>query len=315
MKLLVLVALCSTAFAVSTFEAQDHFVQFMAIFNKKYESTPELFKRFNIFKDNLEFIQSHNAENHTYTLGVNEFTDLSHEEFVATYVGKLHNEKPDIPSVESVEEVTGPVPNDVDWRSKGAVNPVRNQGQCGSCWAFAAVAALEGATKVGPKGTLPVLSEQHLVDCAGSAGNHGCSGGLPSNALNWASRNGGVCSGSSYPYTGRDGRCNTGCSKSATTSGAGGVASSDSGLTGALNGRPVAVAIVASGRPFQSYSSGVFSGPCPGNLDHAVTAVGFTGNAYIVRNSWGSSWGQGGYIMMARANTCGIWNNWACTAR
>jgi cathepsin L len=314
MKLLISLAILSTAFAVSTFEAQDQFVQFMAIFNKKYESTGELFKRFNIFKDNLEFIQEENAKNNTYTLGVNEFTDLAHEEFVNTYVGKLNNDKPEIPPVEAIEELAGPTPNDIDWRQRGAVNPVRNQGQCGSCWAFAAVAALEGATKVG-KGNLPVLSEQHLVDCSGSAGNHGCGGGLPSNALNWASRNGGVCSGSSYPYTGRDGRCNTGCTKAATTGGAGGISASDAGLTGALNGRPAAVAIVASGRAFQSYSSGVFSGPCPGNLDHAVTAVGFTGQAYIVRNSWGSSWGQGGYIMMARGNTCGILNNWACTAK
>jgi C1A family cysteine protease len=313
MKLLVIAALISTAFAVSTIDAQDQFVQFMNVFNKKYESTSELFKRFNIFKDNVEFIQQHNAENHTYTLGVNEFTDLSHEEFVNTYVGKLSTENA-APLVSLDDGIIADTPNDQDWRQRGAVNPVRNQGQCGSCWAFAAVAALEGATKVG-KGNLPVLSEQHLVDCSGSAGNHGCGGGLPSNALNWASRNGGVCSGSSYPYTGRDGRCNTGCTKAATTGGAGSVAASDSGLVSALNGRPVAVAIVASGRAFQSYSSGVFTGPCPGNLDHAVTAVGYTGAAWIVRNSWGSSWGQGGYIMMARGNTCGILNNWACTAK
>jgi C1A family cysteine protease len=313
MKLLVCFALIASAFALSELQAQNEFVQFLGTYGKKYESNAEFFKRFNIFKDNLEFINQHNSENHTYTLGVNEFSDLAHEEFVDMYVGKL-TDAPERLQFAEETIASGPVPNDIDWRSRGAVNPVRNQGQCGSCWAFAAVAALEGATKVG-KGNLPVLSEQHLVDCSGSAGNHGCGGGLPANALNWASRNGGVCSGSSYPYTGRDGRCNTGCTKAAQTAGAGSVGSSDAGLTGALNGRPVAVAIVASGRAFQSYSSGVFSGPCPGNLDHAVTAVGFTSNAYIVRNSWGSSWGQGGYIMMARGNTCGIWNSWACTAR
>jgi cathepsin L len=314
MKLLVLAALLSTAFAISHLEAQDQFVQFMGTFSKKYESTTELFKRFNIFKDNLEFIQGENAKNLTYTLGVNEFTDLSHEEFVNTYVGKMFNSRPDTPAVPTVEETAGPVPNDQDWRSKGAVNPVRNQGQCGSCWSFAAVAALEGATKIA-KGNLPSLSEQQLVDCSGGAGNHGCGGGLPCNALNWVNKNGGLCDRNAYPYTGRDGRCNTGCSKVASTGGCGGITTTDAGLANAINAKPVAVAIVASGRAFQSYSSGVFTGPCPGNLDHAVTAVGFTGQAWIVRNSWGSSWGQGGYIMMARGNTCGILNNWACTAK
>jgi C1A family cysteine protease len=317
MKLLLLVAILATAFArVQELDAQNEFTSFVGTFAKKYDTTAEFFKRFNIFKDNLEFISQHNSENHTYTLGVNEFTDLSHEEFVATYVGKLNIDASSVPpTLENVLPEDAPVPNDIDWRSRGAVNPVRNQGSCGSCWAFAAIAAIEGAVKVNGK-PLPQLSEQQLVDCSGSAGNKGCAGGLPAQAINWAARNGGVCSSSSYPYAGRDQRCNTGCTKAATTGGANGVGASDSGLTNAINGRPVAVAIVASGRAFQSYSSGVFSGPCPGNLDHAVTAVGFTGQAYIVRNSWGSSWGQGGYIMMARPqNTCGIQNSWDCSAK
>jgi C1A family cysteine protease len=312
MKSLVFVALLATAFAgVAEFEAQNQFIQFIATFAKKYESNIELFKRYNIFKDNLDFISQENSKNFTYSLGVNEFTDLSHEEFVSTYVGKLTNNVQELPVL---QESVAPVPNDVDWRSQGAVNAIKNQGQCGSCWAFAAVAAIEGANKVGGRG-LPNLSEQQLVDCSGSAGNHGCGGGLPSNAINWVSRNGGLCSESGYPYTARDGRCTTTCSKSASTSGANGVGRSDSGLVAAINSRPVAVAIEASGRAFQSYKSGTFTGPCGQNLDHAVTAVGYTGSAYIVRNSWGSSWGQGGYIMMARpANTCGI-QNMACTAK
>jgi C1A family cysteine protease len=314
MKLLVCLALFATsALALSEIEAQNEFVSFLGTFAKKYDTTAEFFKRFNIFKDNLEYINQRNSQNLTYTLGLNEFSDLSHAEFVATYVGKLNNDAPDIAPIS--EEVVVGTPNaGIDWRNQGAVNAVRNQGGCGSCWAFAAVAALEGATKVS-KGSLPTLSEQHLVDCSTSAGNHGCGGGLPSNALNWASRNGGVCTGSSYPYKGADGRCNTQCTKGATTGGAQGVSSSDAGMTGAINGRPVAVAIVASGRDFQNYRSGVFAGPCPGNLDHAVTAVGWNDQAYIVRNSWGSSWGQGGYIQMKRGNTCGILNSWACSAK
>jgi cathepsin L len=301
---------CTQA-TISDLQAQDQFIQFSQTFNKKYEVS-EVFKRLAIFKDKLEFIQAHNAGNHTYTLGVNEFSDLSHEEFVAQFVGKLDNKNP--PVFDSLLEFDGPIPNDVDWRQQGAVTGVKNQGQCGSCWAFSTTGAMEGSNKI-RGGGLNSLSEQQLVDCAGSAGNQGCSGGWPSKAIDWAARTGGLCSGSAYPYRGVQGRCASGCSRVATTGGSQGLSASDSGLTGGLSRAPVSVAIEASGRAFQSYRSGVFSGPCGRNLDHAVLAVGFTGNAYIVKNSWGTSWGEGGYIRMARPqNTCGI-QQVACYAR
>lgn len=290
------------AWAISDLQAQNQFVEFSQKYNKKYE-VGEVFKRLAIFKDNVEFINQHNSEGHNFTLGVNEFSDLSHEEFKAMYLGKL--DVAHTPRLQIFEDFTNtPIANDVDWRGR-AVTGVKNQGQCGSCWAFSATGAIEGSNGAAGKG-LPNLSEQQLVDCSGSMGNQGCNGGWPSKAIDWAARNGGLCSETGYPYTARQGPCKTGCTKSAGTGGSAGVPQSDAGLTGALNGRPVSVAIEASGRAFQSYRSGVFSGPCGTNLDHAVLAVGYNGQSYIVKNSWGTSWGNGGYINMARGNTCGI---------
>jgi len=306
---IILAALAITASAMSLNEAQEQFIQFSQTFNKKYEVS-EVFKRLAIFKDNLEYVIAENAKNNTFTLGINEFSDMSHEEFVATYVGKLSGTPP---VFETLQEFNEPMPNDVDWRQQGAVTGVKNQGQCGSCWAFSTTGAMEGSNKIQGRG-LTSLSEQQLVDCAGSAGNQGCSGGWPNKAIDYAARVGGLCSGSAYPYRGVQGRCATGCARVGTTRGSVGLARSDGGLTGGVNRAPVSVAIEASGRAIQAYRSGVFSGPCGQNLDHAVLVVGYTGNAYIVKNSWGTSWGEGGYIRMARPqNTCGI-QNVACYA-
>jgi C1A family cysteine protease len=310
MNLILLLALCVSALAGFTEqEAKYQFVQFTRKFSKNYDAV-EVFNRYNIFKDNLEFIAQHNNENHTYTLGVNEFSDLSHEEFLSMYVSKLDMatgaaDETFLVGEESTENVA-PVPNDMDWRQQGAVNPVKNQASCGSCWAFAAVAAMEGTEKI-LRGSLPNLSEQQLVDCAGSAGNFGCKGGWPAKAMAYVVKNGGICSTASYPYQAHDGRCNTACTKVGKTAGAQSVGATDGALVQAINSRPVAVLINASSRPFQSYSGGVFDGQgCGPQLDHAVTAIGWTSQAYLVRNSWGSSWGEAGYIRMARGNTCGI---------
>lgn len=300
MKLLIVALIAVSAWAISDLEAQNQFVQFSQKYNKKYE-VGEVFQRLAIFKEKVEYINKHNSENNTYTLGVNEFSDLTWEEFKATYLMKLDLDNiPVVPIAENLH--SGPIANDVDWRGR-AVTPVKNQGQCGSCWSFSATGAIEGSNAVSGKG-LPNLSEQQLVDCSGSMGNQGCNGGWPSKAIDWAARNGGLCSETGYPYTARQGPCKSGCSKSASTGGAGGVPNSDAGLAGALNGRPVSVALEAS-PAFQSYRSGVFNGPCQQNLNHAVLAVGYTSNAWIVKNSWGTGWGNGGYIYMARNNQAG----------
>jgi len=197
-------------------------------------------------------------------------------------------------------------PNDIDWRSKGAVTPVKNQGQCGSCWAFSATGAVEGWNAV-KKGSLPNLSEQQLVDCAKSAGQ-GCQGGWPNKAIDYLGQKG-SCSQASYPYTARDGACKT-CSAVVKPAGAQ-TGQGESSLAGALAAMPVSVCVDASGG-FQQYHGGVFSGPCGTQINHAILAVGYTAQYWIVKNSWGTSWGSGGYIFMARGkNLCGVGSNLA----
>jgi cathepsin L len=302
MRVIIFALLAVSALArlapLSENEYQSQFVDFTRQFSKVYNAN-EMFQKYNTFKYWVDFVRNHNAANHTWEAGINEFSDLSPEEFSAIYLSGLKVD--DTPVQQHAEVDLSTLANDVDWRGK-AVTPVKNQGQCGSCWAFSATGAMEGfsATK---KGSLPNLSEQQLVDCSGSTGNQGCNGGWPSWAITYASRQG-SCSQSAYPYTGRQGSCRQ-CSSTFKPSGAP-TGSSENTLVAQLNNFPVSVAVDASGG-FQSYRGGVFSGPCGSALNHAVLAVGYTGSYYIVKNSWGTSWGSGGYIMMARGkNLCGI---------
>jgi cathepsin L len=295
---LLLVAIVSARLTEQEYQRQ--FVSFTEEYNKNYEAS-EIFSRFNAFKYWTDFVAKHNAGNNTWEAGINEFSDLSPEEFNKIYLSGL--EVPaELPVSEEVD--ISALPNDVDWRGK-AVTPVKNQGQCGSCWAFSATGAMEGysATK---RGSLPNLSEQQLVDCAGSAGNHGCNGGWPSSAIKYAQGKG-SCSQQSYPYTGRQGTCKS-CTNVYTPPGSRG-GSGESTLASQLNSFPISIALDASGG-FQSYKSGVFNGPCGTQLNHAVLAVGYNAQSWIVKNSWGTGWGSGGYIFMARGkNLCGLSND------
>jgi hypothetical protein len=263
----------------------------MSDYSRAYDGANKVFERYNIFKANLDHINLENSKNLTYTLGLNEFSDLTDAEFIASYMGRL-------PSDNSVREEEPALPNqanDIDWRTKGAVTPIKNQGACGSCWAFSATGGIEGFWFL-KQGQLISLAEQQLVDCC-KDGSAGCNGGQESNAIGWVGKNGGQCKGSDYPYTARDGTCKKTCSPAAKVSGVKRI-SGEAALTTALNNLPVTVAVAASS--WKSYKGGVYTGPCPGSINHAVLAVGYTNDYFMVKNSWGTSWGESGYIRLKK---------------
>jgi len=278
------------------------------------------------FANNDDLIEEHNAKNLPYTLGHNKFSHLSFEEWKLEV--RLGLDKPSNESSANVHAAPADVsalPASVDWTTQGAVTPVKDQGQCGSCWSFSTTGALEGAYKL-KYGNLVSFSEQNFVDCdnlSNGGRDHGCNGGLMDNAFDWASKNGGVCTEEAYPYvsgtTKTAGTCNQSkCTKVAAVapkSHTDVTKNSDAALMSALAQQPVSIAIEADQPAFQLYKSGVFTAPCGTNLDHGVLAVGYgTLNGvdyYKVKNSWGSSWGDNGYILLQRGvaqsgGQCGI---------
>lgn len=259
------------------------------------------------FIDNDQYINEWNAEHDDVKLGHNAFSHMTFDQWRDTYFG--FSMPADWMSDEIDLTLTAPTASSVDWSSKGAVTPVKDQGQCGSCWAFSTTGSVESATYLST-GKLPSLSEQELVDCAGFP-NMGCNGGSMASAMSWISRNGGLCSESDYPYTSGDGSkgscAKSSCSAAASVSGKTSVsASNEDALAAAVEQQPVSVAIEADQRAFQLYSSGVFTSSCGTNLDHGVLAVGFGTDGgqdyWKVKNSWGSSWGENGYIRLGRGS-------------
>jgi len=276
----------------------------------------DFFNRFNTFKTNLDFIRRHNEGDHSYTLAMNQFGDLTAAEF-KKYTGYVPRDRPRFQPIKANLGARD-VPASVDWRNKNAVTPVKNQGQCGSCWAFSTTGSIEGAWAI-KTGNLVSVSEQQLVDCSGSQGDQGCNGGLMDNAFQYVISNGGICAEDAYPYTAQDGTCQTTCSSVVNISSFVDVTPGDeNALAAAVAQGPVSVAIEADQAVFQFYSSGIVEdggplGSCGTNLDHGVLAVGYgtdsatNKNYWIVKNSWGASWGDKGYVKIFRgANTCGI---------
>jgi len=306
MKAVIIGAVAALAAEDAT---QQAFFQFVKDYNKQYP-TEEVFDRFNIFKANLDLITAHNNGSTGWKMGINQFADLTAAEFKA-YLGLKPRDNSYIRSV-NVEVLADSPVNDIDWVSKGAVTPVKDQAQCGSCWAFSTTGSVEGAVQV-KTGRLTSLSEQQLVDCAGSSGNQGCNGGLMDDAFNWIVSHRGIGSEASYPYTARDGTCKDVPSVS-TISGYKDVQQgSEDALMNALTMQPVSIAIEADQSSFQFYKSGVFTGPCGQQLDHGVLLVGSGSDGgqdyWRVKNSWGASWGDNGFIRMIRGrNMCGLSN-------
>jgi cathepsin L len=299
--------------ALYALSVEESFGAWTKLHGKVYRTQTEYQYRLHVYKQNLDFIENHNRQNHGFSVAMNQFGDLTSEEFSHLYLGMRINASNIVQS--NVVILDAPTDNTVDWRTKGAVTPVKNQGQCGSCWAFSTTGSVEGAWAI-TKGTLVSLSEQNLVDCSGSYGNYGCNGGLMDSAFQYIIANAGIDTEDSYKYTARDGTCKYNkATIGATMSSYQDVQSkSEAQLVAAINKQPVSVAIDASHSSFQFYSSGVYyeKSCSPTQLDHGVLAVGYgtqsTSDYYIVKNSWGTSWGMQGYILMSRNknNNCGI---------
>lgn len=281
---------------------------------KVYNALGEKSNRFKIFKNNLRYIDEHNSNpNQTYKLGLNQFADLTNREFRSMYLDTRMDAK--IRSLSSnsnsytdryLPKAGDNLPDYVDWREKGAVVPIKDQGSCGSCWAFSAIAAVEGINAI-VTGKLISLSEQELVDCDNQGGNEGCKGGLMNPAFEFITKNGGIDSEEDYPYKGREETCDQ-YRVNANVVKINGYEdvprNNENALKNAVANQVVSAGISTGSIDFQLYKSGIYSGKYGTALDHGVSIVGYgseNGHDYwIVRNSWGTNWGEKGYMRLLR---------------
>lgn len=300
----------------------ERFEEWVKLHGRTYRSRDEWEKRFGIYQSNVEYIDHINALNLPYKLIDNKFADMTNEEYRSIYLGykrRMRSTRGKNLTFGIAHKISPKLAASVDWRLQGAVTPIKDQGTCGSCWAFSTIAAVEGINQI-KTGSLASLSEQELVDCDYTGDNHGCSGGLMEEAFEFIMKNGGIDTEEDYPYEGYRVTCDEDKERvyAAKISGYQPVPpKNEEALKEAVAQQPISVAIDAGGMDFQFYLGGVFSGQCGDNLDHGVAVVGYGGGEeneeeyWIVKNSWGTEWGENGYIRMKRGvsneeGLCGI---------
>ena len=300
-------------------QCSDNFSIFKEQYNKVYANPEEEMYRRTVFNNNYNRIEEHNKnEENSFKLEMNQFGDLLSHEYhnKNTY---YHLREQPIVSTNTFIEIVTDVVDEIDWRDHNAVTPVKNQGQCGSCWAFSTTGSLEGLNAI-QTGKLVSFSEQELMDCSKPEGDQSCNGGLMDYAFQYVIDKQGICTEEEYSYEGKDEDTCRVCDKVMTITGFTDVdQNNEDALKQAVSQLPVSVAIQANTFQFQFYRHGIFTGNC-GNpssyeLDHGVLAVGYgteDGQDYwIVKNSWGPTWGDKGYIRLARnveekQGKCGI---------
>ena len=299
-------AIVFALFAVAlSLSVHSDFSAFEAQYGKNYLASERAF-RAKVYEYNMKWAAKVNAEGHPYTVGATPFADMTNTEFaISKLCGCMIKPKMTKPATPIMEKAV----EEIDWREKGAVTPVKNQASCGSCWAFSATGSLEGGNFVA-NGKLISLSEQQLVDC--DPQSSGCGGGLMDYAFEYVMAHG-LCTEEDYPYHAKDEDCKDDkCESAIKISGYEEVPSYDgAALKQAVSKAPVSVAVEADSAVFQMYKTGVVdSTACGTSLNHGVLAVGYTADYWIVKNSWGPNWGDKGYIKIAYKETgagiCGI---------